>query len=1277
MVLKRRQVGPYRVIERLGSGSYGAVYRAVLDPRSGTSVPPPPPPPRSVPLPPPGKPRSVPPPPPPAARRSVPPPIPGAREVALKVLYLPKEKHSVAARFARESSYRIQHPNVVRVLDSGTVGDEAYIAMELLEGRTLEQVLREVRERGEQWSPAQVRELGLQLGRALAAIHAQGLVHRDVKPANVFCCDDGTFKLLDLGMARSTADDATALTRAGAVVGTPAYMSPEQARSEDIDGRSDLFSLGAILYFALTAHRVFSRGNPVETIMAVVLEPCDPVRQHRPDAPPALAAVIERCLEKSPNARFANADDLSAALRALDPVALQPTTSAGSAGAMARPEMRVVAALVADEVSAPKRLAAAVQAQGGELIALRGGNAVGVFGGATTQGDELRRAVTAALDARSAARWMAVDMVRALAGEKTVLAGSLAPALAHLEAHMAGVCAPAELEARLAGFAVRRRDTRVEIVGTRDEEIRAPEDVGPPMIGRDRELGLLEQRVSEAMDAQESRTVVVVGAPGLGKTRLRVELAARLRDHESAPLVVGLTLDSRRREAFGVAGQVLRRALLADATNEAERHARLDGFLARAPQDLQPSLRRALGLEAPAELPATITQVLGPQQRRDQVRLELLDALSSLVQLRATAVLLDDAQWADRESLDLLEALVLRMRRRALLVVAFGRPGDRLRGCWERSSATRVALRPLSEAEVGALARAVSGRKLDPAQRRALFARSEGNPMFVTYLAAQAGESLPLDVEAVLQARLDRLDAAQKETAKVAAVLGGAFRVADLERLGAEDASDHADELVRRGVFRREGRALTFQSPLVQQVAYRMVPGARARALHAKLAEMMSEAGASPARIAHHLERADRLTEAARVHTEAALLAAQQHDGAQVLFHAERALALEPDPDARFGLLLARARALVDHGGFRQRHETLEAAMEAARSDHERAQIWVERVHLLASTGEYDAAVLAGAQGAQFVRRQDDPALKVLIRVRLAHAHLYAGRYEDAGMHLALAEAEVGAAPELAGLVASWQGQYLGMTGDLGGRMQKCEEALALHERAGNQRGRAQALGNLADAHNRVGAYEEAATRLRECIEIGRRVGNVVAEGYAQCNLGYALGQLGDTEGARGALAEAIEIASRLDERRMLAAARVYRARVLLAGDAVAAASEAVGAAELCERAEMPSIQALAHMHEARAWLAVGDAEGALGAIERAVAIREELGGLEEDEAETWLAHAEVLDALGRPDDASEIARAGVRRLHELAWRIEDDDWRRRFLKDVPAHRALLDRGAR
>jgi eukaryotic-like serine/threonine-protein kinase len=273
--LTGRQLGRFKIEVLLGAGGMGAVYRAfdtALD-----------------------------------------------RSVAVKVLpsHLIGDE-SRLRRFVQEakSASSLNHPNIITIHDVGQEDGQHFIAMELVDGETLrDRMTRRVEVK-------KIADIGAQIAEGLAVAHAAGIIHRDLKPENVMVSTSGFVKILDFGLAKlrdreATLDGETLVknTTPNAVLGTPSYMSPEQASGGAVDQRSDIFAVGCMLYEMVTAQRPFAGKSVVDTLHKIINEEPRPLRELAPNAPPELQRIVRKCLAKEPDARYQSAKDLAIDLR--------------------------------------------------------------------------------------------------------------------------------------------------------------------------------------------------------------------------------------------------------------------------------------------------------------------------------------------------------------------------------------------------------------------------------------------------------------------------------------------------------------------------------------------------------------------------------------------------------------------------------------------------------------------------------------------------------------------------------------------------------------------------------------------------------------------------------------------------------------------------------------------------------------------------------------------------------------------------------------------------
>ncbi len=270
--LTGKTLGNYQIIERVGKGGMATVYKAyqpALD-----------------------------------------------RQVAVKVIHeqLASEDIEYVKRFQREAKVvaSLRHPNIVQVFDYGVENNLPYMVMEYLDGHTLKAELQALAAKGQPMPFDEVRRIFEAVASAVAYAHSQGLIHRDIKPANIFLTHKGEVILTDFGIARVAG--GTQYTASGVVIGTPDYMSPEQCQGAHGDARSDIYSLGIVLYEMLTGRVPFEADTPLSVIMKHVSEPPPPPRQINASIPEPVASVLMKTLAKEPDDRYPRVEEVMTAL---------------------------------------------------------------------------------------------------------------------------------------------------------------------------------------------------------------------------------------------------------------------------------------------------------------------------------------------------------------------------------------------------------------------------------------------------------------------------------------------------------------------------------------------------------------------------------------------------------------------------------------------------------------------------------------------------------------------------------------------------------------------------------------------------------------------------------------------------------------------------------------------------------------------------------------------------------------------------------------------------
>jgi tetratricopeptide (TPR) repeat protein len=712
--------------------------------------------------------------------------------VAVKVLHgsLGRETE----RFEREARLlaEIIHPRIVRYVAHGVVdGGRPYLAMEWLEGEDLADRLER--------QGLTLREslaLASRMSEALSVLHERGIVHRDVKPSNVFLPGQSVdeAKLLDLGVARLIRATRLA-TRSGVMVGTPGYMAPEQARgSKDIDGRADVFSLGCLLFECLAGRPAFNGDNIAALLAKILLETPPTLRELGVEVPSALDDLVARMLSKHAAARpgsaavqrelqsFAALSD-SPAQRASSPAMRLLTTGERRLvfvvmAALAqdvedeskgKAEVDTLSASLEDTITATFDPHAVVAGFGAQADVLLDGSIVVTLAGPGGAGDQAAHAARCALALRShlldarvvLATGMATVTGRSAVGEVIERA---AATLAAARARQPGSSdetlhgqSPIFLDETTAGlldmrFDVGGDDRGLFIRGLRERDSKARTLLGKPtpFVGRERELSTLLAIFEECVTEPVARAVLVTGFPGAGKSRLGTEFLERLRQRDDAEILLARGEAMSEGSPFALVARLLRQC--AGISGGEALFVRQQKLRARVGRNLQesdvPRVSEFLGEIASIPFPhAESVQLRAARQDAilmgDQMRRAFCDFVLAETGSGPFVVMIEDLHWGDLPSVNLLDAALRDAADRSFMVVAIARGAvhDAFPQLWAQRNLQEVRLGPLVRRAGDKLVRDVLGDEVSETEIVRLLDRAAGNVFYLEELIRAYAET--------------------------------------------------------------------------------------------------------------------------------------------------------------------------------------------------------------------------------------------------------------------------------------------------------------------------------------------------------------------------------------------------------------------------------------------------------------------------------------------------------------------------------------------------------
>ncbi|HEY1957353.1 MAG TPA: AAA family ATPase [Polyangiaceae bacterium] len=992
-------------------------------------------------------------------------------------------------------------------------------------------------------SITQSLEVAASVADALHAAHAAGIVHRDVKPSNVFLLngDDGASpktKLVDFGVA--SAEDAK-LTRTGAIIGTPAYMAPEQARGDEgVNARADLYALGATLFEMITGRPPHIGPTPIAILARLVTTPPPRLSDVVPDVPVPLDDLMAELLATDPSERPASGAIAADRLRALaNDIASRtgdtvlearghdsaPISAVGPASQLSHSSggSRLVTTIVATHV--PKgpprtRLIAHLRARGAEATELGGDALVAHLGVARALGDEATRAIDLALR---------LAKVNATVG--------IATGRSRVERGMRPIGEVVDRAAALARDATRGHvlldTTTAELAGGRYEfQIREDGSAlvggvhagkkdalgGAPFVGREAELSQLVSSFERSLDDATPVLVTLTGAPGIGKTRLRREAIQRVSSHSSGARVLLARCETfGKSHSLGVAADLARQMAgvpkgvdLDDARLAAKNVAHLADV--ELTEDVLDSFARLLANEP-------LPEMADARAARDALWLGLTEVTVGLARKSPMVVGLEDAQWADSESLSWIDHVLGRAAGTPFWIMMTTRPSF-WREDPERFSGrdhVRIEVRPLSKRAVRTIARSILGERVAQGDAIAdgIATQAAGSPLFAEELARLAAQGRDAaqapTIEAAMQVQLDALDDATRDAASRLSVFGQVGWDQGLEALGVPNAAEtlrmlaSSEIVVEQAQPRFKGtREFSFKHALMREVAYAALGEDALRDLHARAGRWLAKMAEDDATVARHLELGQAFEEAA-VHLEkAARRALAAHALADAVSMAEKSLAFAEDKPTQF----ARAQ-LLDEAWSRQdaraaeRDSAVRSMEEAVYDEASEVRAKGARVRYEDSCGGDDETsarleqVRKDAQAAGLVDEEARCAAALASRYAFAGAFDAAAEVAEQLLSLAQRHSLPGA------VVDAWQTLAVvrQTRGDVGAALEARRSAARAASDAGLKTREATLTINVGFALTTVGAKAEARVAIEGGIALAQAIGSPGTVRHGQMNL--------------------------------------------------------------------------------------------------------------------------------------------------------------------------------
>lgn len=1191
---------------------------------------------------------------------------------------------------------------------------------------------------------------------ALGAAHARGIVHRDIKPSNLFLVDGDVdrVKVLDFGIAHVKHGAVDAMTRTGATIGTPRYMAPEQARGgREVDARADVFSLGCVMFECVAGQPPFTGDNPVAVLMKILLEEAPRIGALCTGIPAALDDLVARMIAKEPTARPCDGLAVAGELDAIGPLDdLGPTTTRARDSAVTVGEQRLVSVVLATTVvdrpvvppletaptlasdpSSPvddsslmkeltNRIAATVAEYRGRSAVLPDGTIAVTISGQGAATDQAARAARCALALRELmpGSAMALAIGRSIKVDRAV--GELidrAASLLHIPVNVRGGVRPIRVDEVAAGlldvrFAIHGDESGLVLLRERDitDTKRTLLGKPTPCVGRERELGSLAAMFAECVSEPRANIVLVTGPAGVGKSRIRHELLARIaKESESRPELWIARGDPMSAGApFAMLAQLLRRtAGIVDDEPLSVRQRKLKARVMRNVFADAPRITEFLGelVGAPSRDEPSVQLRAArqdPQLMGDQMLRAWEDFVAAETEAAPLLIVLEDLHWGDAPTVRAIDSIIRQLPERPILVLALARPEvdavfPRL---WHERSVERIQLGELTRRSAEKLVREALGN-VDGATMNRLVERAAGNAFYLEELirsvAEGKGDKLPETVVAMAQARIESLELDARQVLRAASIFGQAFWAGGIAALldGNTEIDSWLDQLVERELvtLSRESRLgnereYQFRHALVREAAYAMLTERDRTRGHLRAGEWLESRFSADATtdrgalieavvLAEHFERGGDLRRASGWYQRAAEEALEGDEFGKAIDCAERAItslaAVDTSSTAedreRVGLLRA-----LQSGAHIWRGEYPLAAARGREALRDLPQASTQWLNAMATVTDACCRQLLHGQVVELCRALVSIPVKPELHGAYAHAIAmtmptvlwHCEERLDIPLFERVDEIEAALDPSdpiaLAWICCSKSWRAL-RDGDLGECHALDSKIVDCFTSVGDLRHACQQRAYVGYDELILGAFARAEVSLSEAIAIAERMGIHQVTAHAQHNLGLVLARLGRLDEARKVERTAIESLDAQGNRRLALTARNYLALIEIESGNYAEGLRLVTEA-IEDGGDMQSALSPYHATASMACRLAGDTAGALAHSTRAIELVGLHGRPEEGDAAIRLAHAHALRATGAVEEAVRVIREAEAEVLASAAKIRDERWRASFLESVP-----------